>query len=261
MTDRQINIKGNDIYIVNGESLHNIEVNHVFEFNEPRPTIRVFEDNRIKRAYLIETLESNPDLTGQYFHSSVRVLKNSAVMIDGIISKEKGSYSTEKDYEGIRLQPFMLTDRESENEKIKGKGLFQRGLHFSGSITPTNVRVICICDNCLKSFSLQHFHAGFSEAQYFYSSDSKQTLVVNYYEIKELPTQLQKDINATTLATIEQQLPKPTIGSGTYKYYNSFRCPYCGTAFIDFEKNKDIRPAEYYGNYLVNNKPQRLDKK
>jgi hypothetical protein len=184
-------------------------------------------------------------------------------MIDGIISKDSIKFSSwqDKDYEAIRLQPFFLSDREHENEKLKGKGLFQRGLHFSGTVTPSGVRVICICDNCEKSFSLQHFHTGFSEAQYFYSTDSKQTLFVPYNQIKNMPGQLQKDVDVSILATVEEQLPKPTIGNGNYKYYNSFRCPHCAAIFIDFENNKDIRPTEYYGNYFLNNELQRFDAK
>ena len=260
MTDRQINIKGTDIYISSGLS-KDIEVNHVFELKSSQPTINVYENDKLIRKYLLETLLTNPNLTGQFFHSSVRLLNNSAVMIDGIISKDPVKFSTwtDKDYEAIRLQPFFLSDRESENIKLKGQGLFQRGLHFSGTVTPGGVRAVCVCDNCERSFTVQHFHSGFSEAQYFYSSDSKQTLVVQLYQIKNIPASLQKAIDNSTLTTVEEQLPKPTVGSGKYKYYNPFRCPHCATAYIDFESYKDIRPTEYYGIRLINHELQRLD--
>jgi hypothetical protein len=235
-----------------------IEVNHVFEFEKPEPFIFVFEGEVLKRQYRIEALTENPNLTGQYFHSSIRVLNNGALMIDGVISKDK--INPLQWGEGIRLQPFFLSPKDLENQKLRGKGLFQRGLHFSGTVTPSNVRVVCICDNCSMSFTLQHFHAGFADAQYFYSSDSKQTLVVHWYQIKNMPTQMQKDINLSVLNKVEAHLPKPTKGSGSYKYYNSFRCPHCGDAFIDFESNKNLRPFECYANKLINHETQHIDK-
>ena len=261
MIIRQIKVQGTNIYISTGLFKKDREVEHVFDFHEPQPTIRVFENKKLRREYHVETLSENPDLTGQFFHSSIRVLKNSAVMIDGIISTDKNKYPEwqDKNYEAIRLQPFYLSDKEQENEKLKGSGLFQRGLHFSGTVTPGGVRAICICDSCKKSFTLQHFHAGFSEAQYFYSSDSKQTLMVPYGQIENMPTQLQETIDEKTLELVEQQLPKSTNGHGNFKYYNPFRCPHCCSTFIDFENNKNIRPNEYYGNRLINQKLQRLD--
>jgi hypothetical protein len=258
MITGQVKIQGNDIYISTGLLKKEREINYVFEFREPQPTMRVFENKKLSRKYRIET----PDLTGQFFHSTIRVLKNSAVMINGIISKDQNKCPSWKDenYEAIRLQPFFLSDNEQENKKLKGAGLFQRGLHFSGTITPKGVRVVCICDCCQKSFTLQHFHAGFSEVQYFYSADSKKTLIVPYGQIEKMHIQLQEIIDYRTLELVEEQLPKSSNGNGSFKYYNSFRCPHCGSPFIDFEKNKDIRPKEYYGNYLINQELERLKK-
>ncbi|MCC9138908.1 hypothetical protein [Pontibacter silvestris] len=260
MIKRTVKIKGNDIYISNGFFKREIELAHVFEFHVPMPAIRVFENKKLKREFNIDTLDSNPDLNGQFFHSSIRVLTNGAVMIDGIVSKDRTSYPDwkSKDYEAIRLQPFFLSSEEAENNKLVGAGLFQRGLHFSGTVTPLNVRAICICDNCKKSFTLQHFHAGFSEAQYFYSSDGKQTLYVSYEQIKDLPRQLQEAVHEEDLRLLENQLPKPTKGQGNYSYYNPLRCLHCCYAFIDFEQNKEIRHKEYYGNYFINQQLQKI---
>ena len=162
-------------------------------------------------------------------------------MIDSIIHKqnEKNPEWKDSDYEAIRFQPFFLTKayRATSQQRI-GKGAFERGLHYSGTITPTTVRVICICDNCNKSFTVQHFHGGFSDSQYFYSTDSKQTLIVPYNKIKNLPTQLQKEVDEKIIAQVEAELPKPTKGKGNYRYYNSFCCPHCVSPYIDFQKNK-----------------------
>ena len=257
MTQRQITFKGTDVHISEGLS-DNISSSNVFELKTAIPTINVYENGKLIKSYLIETLLANPDLSGQYLHSSVRIFKNSGVMIDGIISRDPIKFSTwtDKDYEAIRMQPFFLSDGEASNVKLKGQGLFMRGLHNSGTVTPGGVRAICICDNCEKSFTVQHFHSGFSEAQYFYSTDSKQTLVVPLSEMKYMPAPLQVEIDDQILSIIEELLPKPISGSGEYKFYNPFRCPHCAAAYIDFENYKNIRPTEYYGIYHINNKMQ-----
>ncbi len=256
--NKRVEIQGENIFIDNlkeniGKS---IEINAVFKLTEESPAIKVYENNQMVRLYRIDTLKSNPNLSGQFLHSSIRILKNSAVMIDGIISKSESSFpeQTNENFEAIRFQPFFLSNADGNNSQLIGKGLFERGLHFSGRVTPSTVRCICICDDCKQSFSLQHFHAGFSEVQYFYSDQSKETLIVPYNAIPKIPTQLQEEISFASLLKVESKLPKSNDGS--FRYYNSFRCPHCIKPFIDFEKNKDIRPKEYYGNTLLNVTPK-----
>jgi len=260
MLKRKIKITGTDIHVSNGLLNSAIEKEHVFQFEISQPTLRVFENKQLIRTFNIENLSDNPDLNGQFLHCSIRILDNDAVMIDGIISKNPDQHSDWKsdNYEAIRFQPFFLNANEHENHKLKGQGLFARGLHFSGTVTPTGVRTICVCDNCNKSFTLQQLHAGFAESQYFYSSDSKQTLVVGNSQIPNMPTQLQESLDEQQLKEIEQQLPIPTIGNGTYNYFNSFRCPHCADAFIDFESNPNIRANEYYGYRHINQEFQTI---
>lgn len=261
---KRLEVKDTDFYINKPGIFEKAfgEYLNVIAFKTSNPIIRVFENGVLRKSFLIETLSKNPDLTGQYFHSSVRVLENGAVMIDGIISKNKDKLaeSSNNDFEGIRFQPFfLLSMAEEKNNQLIGKGLFDRGLHYSGYVTASNIRVICICDECQKSFSVEHFHAGFSETQYYYSNDSKQTLIVPYTQIPNQPAHLQTDIDEETLAEVESKLPKPNIGTGKFKYYNSFRCPHCLSPFIDFQNNKYLRPNEYYGNKYINEKFYRLE--
>ena len=218
----------------------------------PTPEIKVYENQTLIHTFHIDTLQINPNLTGQFFHSSIRILANSGVMIDGIISKSNTNFPqlTDKDYEAIRFQPFYLSDKNENNIALKGKGLFERGLHFSGTITPTGVRNICVCDSCNLSFTIEHFHSGFSELQYFYSIDSKETLTVPYGSIENLPTQLQAIIDNGTLEIIENKLPKPSNDVGSFRYYNSFKCPHCLTPYIDFEKHKEMRPKEILWQHI-----------
>ncbi len=76
-----------------------------------------------------------------------------------------------------------------------------------------------------------------------------------------MPFQLQETVDQKTLNRFEVLLQKSTNGHGDFKYYNSFKCPHCSSPFIDFEKNKDIRPTEYYGNRLINQEFERFEKK
>jgi hypothetical protein len=255
-SSERVAISENNIFIKNkGKNAGSaVEIEHVFLMREKEPVIMVHEDANLIRTYRIQAIDINPDLNGQFFHCSIRILPNSAVMIDGIISRSKSNHLTwtDKDYEAVRLQPFYLSDKKEENERLVGLGLFMRGLHFSGTVTSTGVRVVCVCDQCNLSFTLQHFHAGFSEVQYFYSDDGKETLTVPYGAVENMPHQLQEIIDHGMLRDVEAALPIPLCGIGKFRYYNPFPCPHCQAPFIDFGKNKDIRPGEYYGNTLVN---------
>jgi hypothetical protein len=253
---KRLIIESDNIFIDNAKDFAGkvAEVDTVFHLTEPTPLIKVYENNQLIRQYRIDTLNTNSNLTGQFLHSSIRILDNNAVMIDGIISKSDTSFPkwTDQDYEAIRLQPFFLSNAYDKNIELTGKGLFDRGLHFAGTVTPTNVRCVCICDYCKKSFSLQHFHAGFSELQYFYSTCSRETLLVPYDAISDMPTQIQTTVDPATLKEIESKLPKTS--DGDFRYFNSFKCPHCLSAFIDFEKYPEMRSKEYYGNSLINHK-------
>ena len=252
----RINLKENNIYIDNSGVIFekSEELRTVIKFLNPTPVLNIFENNDILFSIRIETLNENPDLTNQYLHCSIRVLPNSGVMIDGIISKSPTEYLNWKDdkYEAIRIQPFFLSNKKESNKALVGKGLFDRGLHFSGTVTPIGLRTICICDKCHLSFTIQHFHAGFSNVQYFYSSDSSETLVVPNRYFENLPHQIISPENDVALRELESKLPKPSNNNGEFKYYNPLRCPFCHHPFIDFEKHKKIRPNEYYGNTYIN---------
>jgi hypothetical protein len=250
----RISVIGQDIFISkkNLFSKRSAKLEGVIKFETVIPAITVLENKQIIRSFIIEPLSSNPNLQGQFLHFSISVQENDAVMIDGIISANRDRHLNWADgkYEAIRLQPFFLKESDYQNTELIGKGLFARGLHYSGTITPTGVENVCICDFCRQSFTLQHVHAGFSEVQYFYSSDSKHTLLVRYGEIEKLPLQLQESIEENSLKEVETVLSNFS-GEG-FKYYNSLNCPHCSKPFINFSDNKDMRPKEYYANKFIN---------
>ena len=65
-----------------------------------------------------------------------------------------------------------------------------------------------------------------ANVQYFYSSDGKETLIVDYKAIDKLPVQLSEDAKDEVIEEIENKLPTPTSGNGTFRYYNNFKCPH-----------------------------------
>ena len=163
----RLEIKGNNIYIDNQKDNIGkpVEIRMTLKFMKATPEIKIFENQNLYRTFLIDTLTNNSNLAGQFLYCSIRIFSNSGVMIDGIISKSETTCSewTDTDYEALRLQPFYLSDKKENNIRLRGRGLFERGLHFIGTVTPSGVRNICTCDSCNSSFTLQHFHAGFSD--------------------------------------------------------------------------------------------------
>lgn len=187
---------------------------------------------------------SNPNLENQYLHFSIKVLPNSAVVMDGIISQSATEHPLPYltfEGEGIRFQPFYLSNANEKNYMLQGKGLSDRGLHFAGYITPSIIQCICVCDKCQLSFSLSHYHTGFANLDYFYSNDGKTTLFVDKGKLGSSPEEMDSELQRS--------------GYCEYKYHNQLRCPYCSTPFIDFEKFKHLKEQEYYGNYHLNTDP------
>ncbi|MEI6667885.1 MAG: hypothetical protein WCP29_06995 [Acidobacteriota bacterium] len=181
-------------------------------------------------------------------HLSVRLHPSLACEIDCVISASPtvDPNAIEQDgARGIRFQPVILDVSTVQRPDTTGKGLFGRGLHFSGVITRGNVSLSCLCDRCSRSFRLQSFHAGFSDLGYFYSASGVFTLVVPSGE-DGAPAPL-SDPDPVALAALESRLPPAPDGT-RFGYLNPLRCPHCKAPYIDFETYPEIRANEYYGN-------------
>lgn len=184
-------------------------------------------------------------------HFSIRVHQNLACQADCVISQSErfdADSFAKSEAIGIRFQPFFLSGAKVQNSEMYGKGLFARGLHFSGTVTPGNVLLSCECDRCKKSFLIHSYHSGFSDSGYFYSDSGKYTITVSNREPGS-PAAL-SDPDPAALANLEARLPLAPDGS-SYKYFNPFRCPHCSAPYIDFAAAPALRRAEYYGNYFV----------
>ncbi len=217
---------------------------------ELKPTVEIKNENT-SIVFLDsdghEVVHSLGNETG-WFAFSIRVHPNLACQADCIFGKEK-DLSTERftkgELKGIRFQPFFIGAPEKIEAELKGHGLFARGLHFSGTITPGNVSLSCVCDSCRKSFRLQSFHAGFSNCGYMYSESGRFTLTIPD-SIGGSPPALGK-AEPQSLSSLEEKLQTAPDGTA-FKYLNPLRCPHCSEPYIDFEKFPEDRGNEYYGN-------------
>ena len=185
-----------------------------------------------------------------WFHFSIRVQKNFACQIDCIITKvkefEKDAFQ-KGDAIGIRFQPFFIAGADISNDIFNGRGLFKRGLHYSGTVTNGAIKLSCICDRCKKSFFIKSFHSGFSNLGYFYSASGSYTIAVSD-QYPGAPAALSTP-QANELTALEAKLPLAPDKT-SYSYLNPFRCPHCKEPYIDFVKYPEERMVEYYGNYF-----------
>jgi len=206
--------------LVNGESLCSIRVDELP--CEKTPSIRVPANSVVSFVDSSGTTHTHAlGVVQGWVHLSIRVHANRACQADCVISDSETfdpNALMQGKATGIRFQPFFLEGAIVSNHDLAGKGLFARGLHFSGNITPGNILLSCECDECHRSFLIRSYHAGFSNAGYFYSGSGKHTLTA----------------------------PDGT----TYSYLNPFRCPHCGEPYINFRDNPGLREGEYYGNYF-----------
>ncbi|MHB9130699.1 MAG: hypothetical protein ACYDBB_06375 [Armatimonadota bacterium] len=244
-----------------------LEYNTVIRFASDTPDIAVYEDDTLCIQYHIDPLLINPSLAGQFLHTSIRVLANYGLMIDGIITKtadvlrpwnhDQRTGARRFDFdEAIRFHPVFLSPAAHSNAENVGKGLFSRGLHFPGHVTPTSVRACCVCDACRQSFSLHHIHLGFSNAQAFYCENGIHTLLVGYDQMPEIMQLNRADLAQAEIQVIDAKLPLCTECGSSFRCFNPLRCPHCHEPYIDFLKYPALRQSEYYGYYFINQTPQ-----
>lgn len=188
-------------------------------------------------------------------HFSLRVHPNLACQADCALTDSE-VYNPEVfaagKGQGVRFQPFFLPGANVDLGQFRGQGLFRRGLHFSGTITPGWVRLSCECDECRQSFQIQSFHAGFGNAGYMYSASGLYTIIIDGTEPGAPPALGEADPETT--AELEGRLPLAPDGT-RFGLWESFRCPHCGAPYIDYRAHPELREAEYYGNYHIGMEP------
>jgi hypothetical protein len=233
---------------------------------ERAPRLTVYVGAAPVARYVLEPIAQDPTLEGKFLHASIRILDNLGLMMDGLVSlKEHDSEAGAavdggggRFVEGIRFQPLFIGAAREKNALNIGKGLFDRGLHFSGRVTPGSVRACCFCDRCGGAFSLEHFHTGFRDEQYFYCERGLHTAFVDPRRVPGCPCALQESIDPASVAEAEARLPPCSVCGTSFRYLNPLRCPHCAAPYVDFTRFPEMRPSEYYGCTIVGEKPQRL---
>ena len=197
-------------------------------------------------------------VTAGWLHLSVRVHAGLGCQADAVVTGQRehaaGAPLGEADV-GVRFQPFFLAGA-SDVPDLTGRGLFARGLHFRGRITPSNIVLSCECDACHHTFLVRSFHAGMGEQAYLYSGSGRHTLIVDGH-VAGAPVPLAEP-DAAALASLEAALPPAPDGT-RFAYRNPFRCPHCAAPYIDFAAHPGEREAEYYGLYFPDTPPIRYD--
>ncbi len=222
------------------------EKNEAILLSEKTPTICVYGNDQLVRSFCLQT-EDEEDFSGKYFHISVRMhftqSQNEssfiAFQIDGFISDTEEECAMTLQDIGYRMEGFCLSCNGAEEtesyEQVRGRDLVSKGLKYPGSTTPSNVRLIGICPECKRSFTFYGYAFYMVQEDVAYSDDGLDVCRITEYEID-------KDIWTRT------------VDGKTFRYYNSFNCPHCGTPYIDYKKYPEMKQFGVSGCALLGKK-------
>jgi hypothetical protein len=220
------------------------------------PPCELTPSRLIDRDSMLEFVESTGrrhvhslgELSG-WAHISVRLNERLGCQADCLVTDNEtfDAEAHKASALGVRFQPFFLPEAMVDAQQLVGQGLFSRGLHFSGLVTPGSVRLSGECDFCFRTFQVQSFHAGFANLGYMYSGSGAYTLTIAD-DVPGCPPALgTPELNE--LKRLEAILPLAPDGT-TFRYAHPFRCPHCRKPYIDFDAHPGLREREYYGNCL-----------
>ena len=197
----------------------------VIPLAEKTPVITLVDDGWKARPYHLQT-EGDEDFTGKFFQYSVRLgLMGTppvpTVQLDGFISDAPEERKMKTEDIGYRMEGyFMSAGGEAAKQRyaaLRGQDLVAKGLKYPGYTTPSNVRLIGVCPECDRSFAFHGYAFYMMQSDVAYSDDGLDCCVIDGpVEHKE----------TWSYATEGKQ----------FRYYNSFRCPHCGTPYIDYGK-------------------------
>ena len=196
--------------------------------SEKEPVILLYEDGTKTVEYKLQT-EEGEDFSGKYFMVEVwlHLVCNSqmAVMqMDGFISDTSEERKMNSNDIGYRMEGHYLACRGDAAKKLstqkEGQDLVVKGLKYPGYTTPGYVRLIGICPQCKKSFAFHGCNCYLLQNDVAYSDDG-----MDCCQIEE--------------QNIDKEHWSYTTDGKTFRYYNSFNCPHCGTPYIDYKKHPE----------------------
>lgn len=201
------------------------ELRGAMPLTEKEPVITLYEDGVKTREYRLQT-ENDEDFTGKYFLISIRMgmQGNPSVpvaQIDGFISDTPEERKMMIQDIGYRMEGYFLVcggkNAKVRQEMNRGQDLPMKALKYVGYTTPSNIRMVGICPDCGKSFCFHAYSLYMGQCDVAYSDDGLECCSISSPAI---------DIDTWTYQT----------DGKTFRYYNSFCCPHCGTPYIDYRK-------------------------
>lgn len=226
-SDGNIHINSKEFFKwkIENQYLQEFEIHGILPLTKKEPTISLYEDGVKTREYCLQT-EDDEDFTGKYFLISVRLhlIGSPAVpvaQIDGFVSDTKKDREMTTDDVGYRMEGHFLLcggdEGKNKYETLRGRDLVDKGLKYPGYTTPSNVRLMGICPKCSKSFSFHGYALYMAQKDVAYSDDGLDCCEITDYNFDKNTWECQ-------------------IDGKTFRYYNSFNCPHCGTPYIDYKK-------------------------
>lgn len=229
-----VTVEGTAIYIDSKKLLKQIvkqaprsmfDCTGTMALKEREPEIFLYEDGVKTRTYCLQT-EGDENFTGKYFHFSIRlsIQGEPAVpvsQLDGFVA-DSSDQSKMGDHDvGYRMEVHFLAcggeEAKQRAEMNRGQDLPMKALKYVGYTTPSNVRLVGICPSCSKSFAFHGYAFYMMQSDVAYSDDGLDVCEIH-----------------------EQNIDKDTwsyeADGKTFRYYNSFCCPHCGEAYIDYQK-------------------------
>ena len=203
---------------------------------EKTPAISIYEGEKEVSKYYLENKDEE-DFSDKLFCMRGKIICRNGVykmMSEGVVilNREVDVDLAFKSLDTI-IYRFEFHFINSENEKTKaaveriiGADLERKGLEHGHHITPANVRCVGICRNCGKTFVFNTFNYKMRGAEPVYSDDGLNTAMLH-------------------TAPVDKRNWRITLGGITYRYYNSFCCPHCGEAYIDYKKHNELK---HFGN-------------
>jgi len=206
------------------------ELNGAILLRQSEPVIELREGEEKPVVYRLQC-EPGEDFLNKYFLISVRLgLRGKPIIplvqIDGIISDTSQDRKMELGDVAYRMEGHYLavggTEAEKRYERMRGMDLVAKGLKYPGITTPANVRLVGICPECKMSFAFHGYAFYMMQSDVAYSDDGLDTYVISEYGIDKETWMHQED-------------------GKTFRYYNSFNCPCCGTPYIDYKKHPEMK--------------------
>ena len=220
-----------------------IRCDGVIPLAEKEPTLSLF-DNGIKvREYTLQT-EGNEDFSGKFFHFYVHINYNMPAtpfaQIWGFVADSDIKREMRLDDPYYRMEYYFLScggeAGEQRHKMMRGQNLVMKGLDYPGAATPSTTRMIGNCPECGKSFC---FHG------------------YEFYKLGDDVAYSDDGLSCCTIS-ISSQIDKETwsyeVDGNTFRYYNSFNCPHCGTPYIDYKNHPKIKKLGVSGYVLLGRK-------